>query len=112
MLILIAYFNNFTILILIGRHIPQAHFLKELLKLNKITIFQVIAESIEQKKSQLLDFYNILMEVNEEEGNLEGMQPTKKVKIDPTFYLIDRKIIVFAKFDEQSSLNLTLTDIT
>lgn len=40
------------------------------------------------------------------------MQPTKKVKIDPTFYLIDRKIIVFAKFDEQSSLNLTLTDIT
>lgn len=39
------------------------------------------------------------------------MQPNKRVKIDPTFYLIERKIIVFAKFDENSSLNMTLTDI-
>lgn len=42
---------------------------------------------------------------------VSGMQPTKKVKIDPTLYLIDKKIIVFVKFDQDSALTITLTDI-
>lgn len=40
-----------------------------------------------------------------------GSVPSKKVKIDPTFYLIDKKIIVFVKFDQDSTLTITLTDI-
>lgn len=39
------------------------------------------------------------------------MQPEKKVKADPSFYLIDQKIIAFAKFDEHSDLSMFLTDI-
>jgi hypothetical protein len=44
----------------------------------------------------------------------EGLQPSKKAKAEQSFYLINRKIITFARLDEQESLkevNRFLTDV-